>query len=226
MEATLQASKRQETGKNAARRLRYAGRIPAVLYGDSGSGESKSAPTPLQVDPKALMQILHSESGANTLINLRLDEGGEARVLVKEFQLHPVTHHLLHADFYRVAMDRLLTVRVPIVLRGEARGVKQQGGIVDFSHREIEVECLPGDIPENIEIDVSDLDVGRGIRVRDLPTSPKWKAVSDPDTMLAHVVMPKAEAPPVEEAVAAAPAPTEPELIKKGKAEKPEEEEE
>lgn len=225
MEATLEASSRQDFGKNAARRLRDKGRIPCVLYGEPGA-QTKSATVPLQVDPKALMHILHLESGANTLINLKLEDGGEARVLVKEYQLHPVTHHLIHADFYRIAMDRLLTVRVPIIVRGEARGVKQQGGVLDLGQREIEVECLPADIPQHIEIDVSDLDLGRGIRVRDLAATGAWKAVSDPDTMLAHVVMPKAEPVAEEAAVVAAPAPTEPELIKKGKIEKPEEEEE
>ena len=227
MEATLEAQKRQDFGKNAARRLRYAGRIPAILYGDTGTDNKRQA-TSIQIDPKPLLYILHSDSGANTLINLKLD-GSETRVLVKEFQLDPVSRHLLHADFYRIAMDKLLIVRVPIIVRGEARGVKQQGGVLDTVHREVEVECLPADIPENIEIDVSDLDVGGGIRVRDLPTSPKWKTISDSDMMLAHVVMPKAE-PVAEEAAAvvagAAPVPTEPELIKKGKVEKPEEEEE
>ncbi|MBI1873515.1 MAG: 50S ribosomal protein L25 [Acidobacteria bacterium] len=225
MEATLEARKRQDFGKNETRRLRASGRIPAVLYGQVGA-EHKAEAVPLQVDPKALMHILHMESGANTLINLKLD-GGETRVLVKEYQLHPVTHHLLHADFYRIAMDRLLVVRVPIVIKGEARGVKQQGGVLDFVTREIEVECLPADIPQHIEVDVSDLDVGKGIRVRELASSPRWKAMSDPDGMITHVVMPKAEEAPVEEAaVAAVAAPTEPELIKKGKVEKPEEEEE
>lgn len=225
MEATLEAHKRQDFGKNEARRLRASGRIPAVLYGQAGA-ERKAEAVPLQLDPKALMHILHLESGANTLINLKVEGAAETRVLVKEYQLHPVTHHLLHADFYRIAMDRVLIVRVPITIRGEARGVKQQGGVLDFVTREIEVECLPADIPQHLEIDVSDLDVGKGLRVRDLAPDPKWKPISDPDGMLAHVVMPKAEAAPAEEVAVAVPAPTEPELIKKGKVEKPEEEEE
>jgi large subunit ribosomal protein L25 len=172
------------------------------------------------------MQILHSDSGVNTLISLKLD-GTDARVLVKEYQLDPIEHKLLHADFYRIALDKMLTVTVPVMLRGEAKGVKQQGGVVDFVHREIELECLPTDIPEKIEVDVSELMINDSIRVRDLPENPKWKAVSEPEMMIVHVVALKAEEEPAaaEAAAAVAPAaPAEPEVIKKGKTEKPEEE--
>ena len=127
MEATLEASKRDTRGKNEARRLRVAGRIPGVVYGTKPGAKTVDA-VPVAVDPKEVLRILHSESGANTLINLRLD-GGETRVMVKEYQLDPITHSLLHADFYQLAMDKAITVTVPIVLKGEARGVKQQGGI-------------------------------------------------------------------------------------------------
>jgi large subunit ribosomal protein L25 len=220
MDAVLEAQKRETFGKNEARRLRARGLIPGVVYGGEGSG------TPVAVNPKELLQILRSESGANTLINLKLD-GGESRVLVKEFQLDPIGHKLLHADFYRIALDQMLTVTVPVVLRGEAKGVKVQGGVVDFVHREIEVECLPTDIPERIEVDVSELMINDSIRVRDLPQSPKWKATSEPEMMIVHVVALKAEEEPAaaEAAVVATPAaPAEPEVIKKGKVEKPEEE--
>ena len=180
----------------------------------------------IAVDPKILSRILHSESGVNTLIGLQLD-GGATRVLVKEYQLDPIDHKLLHADFYQVAMDKTLTLTVPIVLRGEARGVKQQGGIVDFVNREIEIEVLPADIPENIVVDVSELLMNQGLRVRDIQTEgAKWKPLSDQDMMIVHVVAPKAEepAPAAADAVAAAPAtPAEPEVIKKGKTEKEEE---
>jgi large subunit ribosomal protein L25 len=159
-----------------------------------------------------------------------LKTGGAAqvRVLVREYQLDPVTSHLLHADFYRVAMDKKLTVTVPIVVRGEAPGVKQQGGVLDFVHREVDVECLPADIPDHIDVDVSGLMVGQSVRVRDVATNVKWTAVSDSDMMLVHVIMPKVEevAPAPDAAAAAATAtPAEPEVIKKGKVEKPEEEE-
>src|SRR5918999_2153353 len=215
---TLQAEKRDGRGKNEARRLRAQGRIPAVLY-----GAEKGKAVEIAVDPKNLLRILHSESGVNTLIGLQLD-GGDTRVLVKEYQLDPIDHKLLHADFYQVAMDKTLTVTVPIVLRGEAKGVKQQGGIVDFVYREIEIETLPGDIPENISVDVSELMLNQGIRVRDIHTEgAKWKPMTDPDTMIVHVVALKIEEPaPVEAAAVTAPA-AEPEVIKKGKTEKEEE---
>jgi len=228
MDATLDAVRREGRRKNEANRLRASGKIPAVFYGPGKSGKAKDA-VAVSVDPKAVMRILHSDSGANTLINLKLD-GSETRVMLREYQLDPVTHHLLHADFYELAMDKAITVSVPVQVKGEASGVKQQGGLLDFVTREIEVECLPTDIPEHIEIDVSELMLHQAIRVRDLPEHPKWKAVSEPDTMLVHVVMPKAEEEPAAEtaeaAAGAAPAaPAEPEVIKKGKTEEKVEEE-
>jgi large subunit ribosomal protein L25 len=225
MEAILEASARNTIGKNEARRTRREGLVPAVLYGAAGDGAGKEA-TAIAVNPRALLKILHSESGANTLISLKLAGKGDARVLVKEYQLDPVTHEVLHADFYRVAMDRVIQVTIPVVVKGEPKGVKQQGGVLEFIRREIEIECLPGDIPENVEIDVSELMLHQGIRVREIATDPKWKPVSEPDLMLVHVIMPKAEeAPAPAEAAAAAPAvPAEPEVIKRGKKEETEEE--
>jgi large subunit ribosomal protein L25 len=221
MDATLQAEKREGRGKNEARRLRANGRIPAVVY-----GVEKGKATEIAVDPKMLLRILHSESGVNTLIGLQLD-GGATRVLVKEYQLDPIDHKLLHADFYQVAMDKKLTVTVPILLRGEAKGVKQQGGIVDFVYREIEIECLPGDIPENVTVDVSELMLNQGLRVRDiLHEGAKWTPITEPDTMVVHVVAPKAEevVAPAADVAAAPVAVAEPEVIKKGKVDKPDEE--
>jgi large subunit ribosomal protein L25 len=224
MEATLEAKSRDSFGKNEARRTRRGGFVPGVLYG----GDGKQA-TPISVEPRALLKILHSESGANTLIALKLPGAGDTRVLVKEYQLDPVTHQLLHADFYRVAMDRVIQVTIPVIVKGEPKGVKQQGGILEFIRREIAIECLPGDIPEHVEVDVSELMLHQGVRVRDLPVSPKWKALSEPEMMLVHVIMPKAEeAPAPAEAAAAAAtpaAPAEPEVIKKGKKEEAAEEE-
>ncbi|HEX7139852.1 MAG TPA: 50S ribosomal protein L25, partial [Vicinamibacterales bacterium] len=144
MEATLEALTRTDFGKNEARRIRRDGRVPGVLY-----GEGKAA-TPITVEPRALLRILHSESGANTLISLKLSGSGDARVLVKDFQLDPVTHQVLHADFYRVAMDKMLQVTVPVTIKGEPKGVKQQSGVLEFIRREIVVSCLPSDIPEHI----------------------------------------------------------------------------
>ena len=218
MDATLDAVKRDGRGKNEARRLRAAGRIPGVVYGARKEGRAPEG-VPVAVDPKEVFRILHSDSGANTLINLRLD-GGETRVMVKEYQLDPVTHSLLHADFFQLAMDKAITVTVPIVLKGEARGVKVQGGLIDFVTRDIEIECLPTDIPEHIDVDVTELMLNQSIRLRELALNPKWKLVTDGETMIVHVVMPKAEevVAPAAEAVAAPVATTaEPEVIKKGK---------
>jgi len=227
MDATLEGVKRDGRGKNEANRLRVSGRIPAVVYGSKQEGKAPEG-VALTVDPKALLRILHSESGANTLITLRV-EGTEARVMVKEYQLDPVTHHLLHADFYQLAMDKAITVNVPIVIKGEARGVKQDGGIIDFVTRDIEVHCLPTDIPENIPVDITELNLHDSIRVKDLVQGPKWKALTDGETMIVHVVMPKAEesAAAATDATAEAAAPAvaaEPEVIKKGKEEKEEKE--
>jgi large subunit ribosomal protein L25 len=227
MEAVLEATTRETFGKNEARRTRREGRVPAVVYGGASEGGGRTA-MPIAVEPKALLRILHSESGANTLISLKLAGSGDTKVLVKEFQLDPVTRDVLHADFYRVAMDRVIQVTIPVIVKGEPKGVKQQGGILEFIRREIAVECLPGDIPENVEIDVSELMLHQGVRVRDLPTFPKWKPTSDADMMLVHVIMPKVEevAAPAEAAAAAPAAPAEPEVIKKGKKEETEEEKE
>jgi len=223
MEATLEAVKRSTAGKNAkneARRLRAAGSVPAVVYGAS-TGDAPAS-LPVSVDPKSLLRILHSDSGVNTLIKLRVD-GAETPVLVKEYQLDPITNRLLHADFYQLAMDKVLTLTVPIVLKGEPRGVKLQGGLLDFVTRDIEVECLPANIPEHIDVDVSELELHGSVRLRDIATGDKWKAVTDGDTMLVHVVMPKAEesatAAAAEGAAPAAAGAAEPEVIKKGKTE-------
>jgi len=210
MDATLEAKKRDGRGKNEARRLRVSGRIPAVVYGARKDGQVPEG-VPVAVDPKEVLRILHSESGANTLINLKL-EGAEARVMVRDYQL---------------AMDRAIIVSVPIVIKGEPAGVKVQGGLLDFVTRDIQVQVLPTDIPESIVVDVSELMLHQSIRVRDLAVDPKWKAVTDGETMLVHVVMPKAEevVAPVADAAAApvAAAGTEPEVIKKGKTDKEEE---
>jgi large subunit ribosomal protein L25 len=220
MDATLQAEKREGRGKNEARRLRAGGRIPAVVY-----GAEKGKAVEIAVDPKVLLRILHSESGVNTLIGLQLD-GGDSRVLVKEYQLDPVQHRLLHVDFYQVAMDKMLTVTVPVVLKGEPKGVKQQGGVVDFVHREIEIEVLPGDIPENITVDITELMLNQGVRVRDvMGDDVKWKATSDADMMIVHVVAPRAEEVAAVVDPAAAPTATsEPEVAKKGKTDKDDDE--
>ena len=218
MEATLEAVTRAGRGKNEANRLRASGRIPAVVYGARKEGQAPEG-VAVAVDPKTLSRILHSESGANTLINLKVD-GAEARVMVKEYQLDPITHQLLHADFFQLAMDRAITVTVPVVIKGESKGVKVQGGMLDFVTREIQVQCLPMDIPEHITVDVTELTLNQAVRVRDLALDGKWKPVSEAETMLVHIVMPKVEesAQAAEGAAAA-----EPEVVKKGKTDEKEE---
>lgn len=220
MEATLTAVRRAATGKNEARRLRAAGQLPAVVYGAPKTGGGVD-PEPVAVDPKALLRIMHSASGVNTLIRLSIDGGAEQTVLLKDFLLDPVTHQLLHADFFRVSLDRVITVTVPVHLRGEARGVKTQGGLVDFVHREVRLECLPAAIPDHIDVDISDLAIGQAIYLRDIAKDAPWKPVDPGDMMIVHVVAPRAaEEAPAEAAVAAPAAPAEPEVARKGKAEK------
>ena len=217
MEAILEATIRDSRGKNEARRTRREGRVPGVLYGAAGDA-SRTEAKAIAVEPKALLKILHSQSGANTLISLKLDGEGDARVLVKEYQIDPVTHRVLHADFYRINMNRALRVTIPVIVKGEPKRVKQQGGILEFIRREIEIECLPADIPEHLEVDVSELMLHQGIRVREIATNATWKPLSDPEMMIVHVISPKAEEVAAPADVVAAPVATaEPEIIKKGK---------
>jgi len=212
----IEAAKRDDKGKNASRRLRRSGRIPAVLYGGDG------AVVPLAVDPRSVFAVLHSEAGENTLLGLKVDKGMvPGRVMIREHQLDPVTEDLLHADFVRIAMDRAIRVQVAIHTLGIAKGVKLQGGILDHPLREVEVECLPADIPERLEVDISELEMGKSYRVSDLVAPRGVKILTDPGMAFISVVAPtveKVEAPPAEGA-AVAEAPTEPEVIKKGKAE-------
>ncbi|HET6372127.1 MAG TPA: 50S ribosomal protein L25, partial [Candidatus Polarisedimenticolia bacterium] len=217
----VEAEKRVEGGKNESRRMRRAGRVPAVLYG------GKEEAIRLSVDPKSLEQILHSEAGANTLFTLKLTPGGKlpGRVMIKDHSVDPVDDSYLHADFMRIAMDKAIRVQVAIHTVGLARGVKLQGGILDHPLREIEVECLPADIPERIDLDISELDLGKSLRVSDIKTSEGVKILTDPGMPVVSVVAPTIEkvAAPAAEGAAVAEAPAEPELIKKGKGETAEE---
>lgn len=205
MDTTLQCETRSERGKNLARRLRRDGRLPGVVYGDSG-GQSAGDVVAVSVDPGALSRILHSDAGVNTLIGLAIDAGQPTQVLIKDYQLHPITRELLHVDFYRLAMSKVITVSVPVVLKGEAEGVKMQAGLVAFEQREFAIACLPTEIPEHVEVDISSLMIGHGVRVRDLLEGVSWTPVTDPDTLIVHVVAPKVEEEPEaeEEAEAAA----------------------
>lgn len=214
----VEAELREEFGKNAARRLRRAGRVPAVVYGDHGPS------IPVAVDPRLILKILQSESGHNAIFTLEVKGKAPTRVMIREWLSDPVHGNLLHVDFVRIARDAKLKVKAPIRITGEAQGVKVQGGILEFVLREVEIECLPDDIPEHIEVDVSPLMIGQNLRVSDLPLGPKVKVLMDPNRVVAHVVVLKVEEEkPAAEAVEAAPA--EPEVIRKGKAEEAEKEE-
>ena len=195
MDTTLQSETRSERGKNLARRLRRNGRLPGIVYGDSG-GQSARDAVAVSVDPDALSRILHSDAGVNTLIGLTVDSGKPSQVLIKDFQLDPVTGQLLHVDFYRLAMNKVITVTIPVVLTGVAEGVRMQGGLVAFEQREFTIECLPTEIPEHVEVDVSDLKIGHSVRVQDLLEGVSWQPVTDPGTLLVHVIAPKVEEEP------------------------------
>jgi large subunit ribosomal protein L25 len=201
-------------GKNEARRLRAGGRVPAVVYG------AKKNTVAVSVDPKVISRILASESGHNTIFDLQV--GGEkTKAMIVDWQFEPIRGSILHIDLKRIAMDEKMRVMVPIHLVGEAAGVKQQGGILDQIIREVEVECLPGDIPSHIDADVSELVFGTVLRVKDLQHGGKLKFITDENQAVAHITSVKEEVAPTPEAVAeaAAATPAEPEVIKKGKQE-------
>ena len=216
----IKAEPRTETGKNVARRLRQSGHMPGVLY---GAGQ----PTvPVSLNPRQVRAVLESETGRNTILTVEVRGGETAKAMLVDWQYEPVHSRLLHVDLKRIVLDQQLRATVPIVRLGEAPGVKLQGGILEFVAREVEVECLPGDIPDNIHADVSGLMIGTNVRVRDLKVEEKVHVLSDPELVVVHVVAPRqveekpAEAAAVpEEAVSA-----EPEVIRKGAGEEEEEE--
>src|SRR5229473_8341333 len=210
----VEAAPRETRGKNAARRLRVSGIVPAVLYGGKGG------PQALQVNTKHLSAILRSASGHNTILTVKTQDG-EHSAIVKEYQVDPVKGTLLHVDLLRVAMDVLMRVKVPVHTFGEPQGVKLQGGIFEMVTREVEIECLPAEIPGEFRVDVTELMIGKQLRISDLPVDPaKMKLLTDPQRVIAHVVALRAEEEKPAEAVAAeAATPAEPEVIKKGKKE-------
>ena len=217
---TVEATPREERGKNAARRIRRSGQIPAVLYG------GKSEPLAVAVNAKQVAGILRSEAGHNTIFTVKLP-GGEHKAILKDWQVDPVKGSLLHVDLLRVAMDVRMRVKVPVHTFGEPQGVKMQGGIFEMVTREVEIECLPSEIPDEIKVEVSELLIGKQLRAADLPLDPqKVKLITDPQRVVAHVVALRAEEEkPAEAAVEVEAAPAEPEVIKKGKKEAEEGEE-
>jgi large subunit ribosomal protein L25 len=206
IEAVVATPREGKFNKNAARRVRVAGKIPAVVY---GAGQDAVA---VAVDPKVITRILHSESGHNTIFDLNVEGAAVVKAMIVDWQNEPIKGKLLHIDLKRIAMDKMMRVSVPIQLIGVPVGVKAQGGILEHVMREVEVECLPNDIPSHLDVDISGLELHGVIHVSDLPHSGSIKYVGDENATVAHVTSIKEEVP--EEVVAAS---VEPEVAKKGK---------
>jgi large subunit ribosomal protein L25 len=210
----VEGAPRSDRGKNEAKRLRLTGKVPAVLYG--GKGEAIA----LAVNTKQVSAILRSATGHNTLFQVDL-AGKHEPAILKDWQVDPVSGNLLHVDLLRVAMDVRMRVKVPVHTFGEPAGVKQQGGVFEVVTREVEVECLPADIPTEFKVDVSGLMLNIALRAKELAIdTAKMKLLTDPERVLAHVVALKVEEEKPAEVVATeAATPAEPEVIKKGKKE-------
>jgi large subunit ribosomal protein L25 len=196
--------------KNAARRVRVSGKIPAVVY---GAGQDAVA---VSVDPKVITKILHSDSGHNTIFDLDVTGSRMVKAMIVDWQNEPIKGGLLHIDLKRIAMDKMMRVSVPIQLVGVPTGVKNQGGILEHVLREVEIECLPSDIPSHLDVDITGLEIHGAIHVSDLPHSGSIKFLDDEGLTVAHVTAIREEEPTAEEAAAAA-TPAEPEVAKKGK---------
>ena len=205
MPTVIEAQKRIPEGKNANRRIRMSGKIPAVIY---GSGKE---PVALFLDPGDILAVLRSEAGKNTIFSVNIEGAGQRSAMVKDYQLNPVKGSLIHTDLLEVAMDRMLTLMVNVELIGEPQGVKIGGGTLDFVTRSIEIECMPADIPESIKLEIGALRVNDYIRAKDINLGDKVRIITEPDLVVATV------APPQKEAAAETAA--EPEVIKKGKTE-------
>lgn len=213
----IEVESRQASGKNAARRLRRQGRVPGIVYG------LDRPPFPVAVPPRKLEEVLRLETGRNTIFTLALAGQDRTRaVMIRDLQADPVTGRIVHVDFVRVDLAKTVTVRVPVRLVGTPVGVKVEGGIVEFLRREVEVECLPGDIPEHLDADISGLHVNQHVSVSDLVVGDKVKILTPAEEALAVVAPPRVEEAPAAEVAEAAPA--EPEVIKKGKEAAPGEE--
>lgn len=192
--------------KNAARRVRVAGKLPGVVYGASEPA------VPVELDPKQMLRILHSDTGHNTIFDLDV-AGAKAKAMIVDWQFEPIKDRLIHVDLKRIALDKAMRAEVPVVLTGTAFGVKNEGGLLDQVLREVEIECLPGDIPSSIEVDVTALKVGDVIRVADLPHGGKFRFITDEETTVANLALVKESAENTDALAAAA----EPEVAKKGK---------
>ncbi len=205
---TIAAETRESRGKNEARRLRVKGFMPAVMYGGG------TTPAALAVNPKEVTKILNSRTGHNTIFNVSIAGGESIPVMVVDWQNDPIKDNLLHVDLKRIDLSQRITVKVPVITQGEPKGVKLQGGLHEIITREIEVECLPNDIPEQFIVNVSELGLGESIRAADIPLIGSMTLVSPADSVISHVISLRAD-----EAAPATDAAAEPEVVKKGKKE-------
>ncbi len=210
IEAVVATPREGKFNKNHARRVRVEGKIPAVVY---GAGKESVAVT---VDPRVITKILHSDTGHNTIFDLNIAGGEAVKAMIVDWQNEPIKDKLLHIDMKRIAMDKMMRVSVPVHLVGVPVGVKTQGGILEHVLREVLIECLPGDIPSHLDVDVTGLELNGAIRTSDLPHSGKLKFLGDEHATVAHVTAMREEVV-AEPAADVAAAPAEPEVAKKGK---------
>ena len=208
---TVPAEPRDSRGKNEARRLRAKGSMPAVVYG------GPAGPATVAVSPKELTRVLNSKTGHNTIFNLSITGGENTPVMIVDWQFHPIKDTLLHADMKRIDLSQRISVKVPVVTQGDPKGVKLQGGIHEIVTREVEIECLPNDIPEQFMVNVAELMVGGSIRAGDIPMGGSIRLISPADAVISHVVSLWAEETTTAETGGAAAPAAEPEVIKKGK---------
>jgi large subunit ribosomal protein L25 len=210
----ISAELRHLRGKNEARRLRVRGLTPAVLYGTGGEAVA------VAVSPKDVTRILNSKTGHNTIFDISVKGGETAPVMIVDWQNDPIKDNLLHLDLKRIDLSARIRVKVPVHTVGDPKGVKIQGGMHELITREIEVECLPDEIPEEFTVDVSELMIGQNIRAGEIALAGSTKLISPADSVISHVITIKVEAEPVAaDAAAVAPVAAEPEVIKKGKKE-------
>jgi large subunit ribosomal protein L25 len=211
---TVDAEPRQTRGKNEARRTRAAGKIPAVVYGPGGDS------LPITVDPRDINKILHGKAGHNTIFDLQVNGLEKVPAMIHDWQHDPVKDTLLHVDLFRIDLNKRIKVKVPVHLTGDPVGVKTQGGHLDVVTREIEIECLPDDIPERFEADIHPLLIGQSLRAGDIPMTASMKLLSNPDLVIAHIFATRtSDTAAAEEAVTAAAEPAQPEVVKRGKKE-------
>jgi len=216
---TVAAEPRSGRGKNEARRLRAKGAAPAVIYGSTGEGSADGA-VAVAIDPKEVNKILHSQSGQNTIFNVAIKGGENTPVMIVDWQRDPIKDHLLHVDLKRIDLTVKLRVKVPVHTTGVPNGVKIQGGLLESITRDVEIECLPDEIPEHFTVDATELMIGQSIRASEIPMTGGMRLVSSPDAVITHVVALRAEAETEAAAAEGAPAAAaEPEVIKKGKKE-------